>query len=267
MGKDTRSPSVVFQTVLEDAKSELLLGASKAAIFEHKGIRGDERAASLAKFFRERLPDKFGIGKGEAIDFEDRRTGQLDVIIYDRSSCVPLSAQRENLLLPAEALYAVIEVKSIVNQEELTTSYKAAAKVRALRPFESEFVAPRQDGASASDGRVRCMYVIFGYTSNLSNDEDWLEKENQRLASAAVEANAPLDCVDRLIVLDRGMLRPSASAGKRVSGDDISLFVDTYLHVVNFVNRESGRREPIDWQLYGPRTSRGWTKLTTAKKK
>ncbi|SRR5258708_25553785 len=110
------------------------------------------------------------------------------------------------------------------------------------------------------------MYVIFGYESNLSNDQDWLEKENKRLRSAAVEAHAPLDCVDRLIVLDRGMLRPSALAGKWVTGDDTSLFVDSYLHIVNFLNRESGRRKPIDWQLYGPRTSKGWTKLSAANK-
>jgi hypothetical protein len=262
MSRGSREPSVVFQAVLEEAKAELLLGAKKAAIFEHRGIRGDERAASLAKFFRERLPEKFGIGKGEAFDYKDQRTGQLDVIIYDRSSCVPLSAQKENLLLPSEALYAVIEVKSVVTQEELTKSYKAAAKVRALCPFKLPFVAPRQDGSSASDGRVRCMYVIFGYRSDLSNNEDWLEHENERLGCAASEANAPLDCVDRLIVLDRGMLRPSALAGKWVTRDDTSLFVDSYLHVVNFLNRESGRRKPIDWQLYGPRTSKRWTKLS-----
>src|SRR5271163_42595 len=111
MPRGTRNPSEVFRSVLEAARQQVLLHSSKAAAFKHKGIRGDERAASIAQFFRERLPDRFGAGKGEVIDYQDRRTGQLDLVIYDRASCAPVSVQNENLLLPCEALYCVIEAK------------------------------------------------------------------------------------------------------------------------------------------------------------
>jgi hypothetical protein len=60
-----------------------LLESAEAADFEHNGIRGDEHAASLARFFRERLPDKFGVEKGEAIDYRDTRTGQVDFVGRD----------------------------------------------------------------------------------------------------------------------------------------------------------------------------------------
>ena len=90
MPKGKTHPSDVFRSVMEKAKRQLLLESANASDFEHHGIVGDERAASLAKFFKERLPDRFGVQKGEAIDYRDSRTGQLDFVIYDRSRCAPI---------------------------------------------------------------------------------------------------------------------------------------------------------------------------------
>ena len=246
---------------MDKAKQRLLLDSADATDFEHKGIRGDERASAYAEFFRERLPERFGVEKGEAIDYHDSRTGQLDFVIYDRSRCGPIRVGQENLLLPCEALYSVIEVKSRITQDELDTCLKAAAKVRKLRPFKDGFIAARQDGASASDERDRCLYVIFGYTSNLGNNSDWPQKEYGRLVSAAKSAGVTVDCVDRLFVLDRGIINPQKPAGKWEIGQGSSIFLESYLHIVNFLMRESARRRPVDWQMYGPRSAPGWKTL------
>lgn len=261
MPRGTRNPSEVFRSVLEAARRQVLLDGSKAGAFEHKGIRGDERAASLAQFFRERLPDRFGVGKGEVVDYQDRRTGQLDLIIYDRVSCAPISAQSENLLLPCEALYCVIEAKSKVTQDELDTSLAAAGRLRELRPFKAHFITTRRDGSSADDGQHRCLYIVFGYASNLANDAQWPEKEYRRLLTAATRANIAVDCLDRLIVIDRGMINPPTISGKWEAGSAESVFLESYLHIVNFLNRESARRKPVDWQMYGPRSAKGWKML------
>jgi hypothetical protein len=262
MPRGTKSASDVFRSVMEKAKQRLLLESTDAADFKHTGIRGDERAASLAEFFRERLPTNFGVGKGEAIDFRDTRTGQLDFIIYDQARCAPIHIGNENLLLPCEALYCVIEVKTTVTQDELDASYKAARKVRALQPFKQPFIAARKRGSSAKDDRDRCLYLVFGYTSNLANDAKWAGKEYLRLEAAAKSAGVARDYVDRLVILDRGIINPEQKVGKWDAGKADSVFLENYLHIVNFVGRESKRRDPVDWQMYGPRTARGWTPLT-----
>jgi hypothetical protein len=254
-------PSEVFQSVMAKARKRLLLDSDDAADFEHHGIRGDERAASIAEFFRERLPDKYGVEKGEAIDSRDRRTGQIDFVIYDRAQCAPIRAGRENFLLPSEALYCVVEAKTKITKEELEKSYKAAAKVRRLRPFKKQFVPPREDGASAKDKRARCMYMIVAFSSDIRKDANWLQSEFDRMKNAAKTANAEIDCVDRLIVLDRGIINPMRPAGKWESGNGDSVFLEAYLHVVNFLGRESFRRRPVDWQMYGPRRQPGWKPL------
>jgi len=262
MPRGTTTPSEVFRKVLADARQEVLMASSKAGAFQHHGIRGDERAAGLARFLHEHLPKRFGVGKGEVLDYRDARTGQLDIILYDAVGCGPLSVQSENLLLPCEALYAIIEVKSILTGTELDKAYAAAEKVRRLSPFKAQFVARRRTGSSAEADAHRCMYIVFGYTSDLRNDSEWLDKEYARITQAASRSKADLDCVDRVVVLDRGIINPSAGRGKSVSGDDQSVFLDAYLHLVNFLARESRRREPVDWQIYGPRTAQGWRQLT-----
>jgi hypothetical protein len=254
-------PSEVFRSVMENAKKRLLLESNEAGTFEHKGLLGDERAASLAKFFRERIGDRFDVQKGEAIDYQDTRTGQLDFVIYDRSRCAPIHIGKENLLLPCEALYCVIEVKTRVTQDELDTAYKAAGRVRALKPFKKPFVAARLDGASADDKRDRCLFMIFGYTSNLGNDSDWAAKEYRRLKDAAKSAGVSEDCVDRVFILDRGVINPQRQAGRWEEGDADSVFLESYLHIVNFLGRESARRRPVDWQLYGPQRFKDWKSL------
>lgn len=259
--RGTAAPSAIFRSVLADARREVLLGGDRAASFQHTGIRGDERAAALAGFLRSRLPSRFDVGKGEVIDYRDHRTGQLDVIVYDKASSAPVSVQAENVLLPCEALYVVVEVKSVLSGAELAKSFRAAKAVRQLRPFKSHFVGPRRDGEAADDGAHRCMYLVVAYTSDLANNSAWVEKEFSRVVASAGTEATRLDCVDRVVVLDRGMINPAAAVGMADSFKPESFFLDAYLHIVNFVTREAKRRQPVDWQMYGPRTQKGWKKL------
>jgi hypothetical protein len=260
MSRETKSASDVFRGVMEKAKKRRLLDSAEAEDFQHKGIRGDERAASLADFFREMLPETFGVERvrQSITRHKDRATGFRHLY---RARCAPIRAGKENLLLPCEALYCVVEVKSRITQDELDTAYVAAGKVRALKPFEKPFISARVDGTAADDERDRCLYVVFGYTSNLGNDEEWAQKEYERLKSAARSAGVPLDCVDRLFILDRGIINPQKQSGKWETGEAGSVFLESYLHVVNFLARESERREPVNWQLYGPQGAVGWKVL------
>jgi hypothetical protein len=261
MPRGVRYHSEVFRAVLDEAAEKLALSSKGATAFKHSGIRGDERAASLAEFLREHLPGDFDVAKGEAIDYKDARTGQLDLVVYDRSGSSPILIRNENILLPCESLYVVIEVKTTLTQDELNNAYLSAVKVRSLRPFKKQFVPARPDGAPADDHNYRCLYVVFAYDTNLGA-EDWLNKEFVRIQSASGSTGAGLDVVDRVVVLNRGMINPGNFAGKAAVQDDVNIFLEFYLHVVNFINRERDRRPPVDWQVYSARSFPGWIKLT-----
>jgi hypothetical protein len=92
-------------------------------------------------------------------------------------------------------------------------------------------------------------------------EKDWLEKEFDRIERASIQTGAALDLIDRAIVLQRGFILPANRKGKADTNDAQSIFMDFYLNLMNFLSRESKRRRPIDWQLYGSQKNPGWKKF------
>jgi hypothetical protein len=261
MPRGSHRPSQVFNAILREAEATLSATSGGAKSFEHKGIRGDERAASLRPFLEQHLPSDFSIGKGEILDFGDRRSRQIDLFIYDRSASSPIVTGAENLLLPCEAVYAVVEVKTRLSQDELDTAYLNAASVRRLRPFKCSFVGARTDGRPADDSAYRCMYTLLAFESNLG-DKRWLDNEYARAVTAAAAAKINLNAIDRIVVLGRGIISTPNKTGRDVTTmDRESVFFEFYMHLANFLNRERLRRPPVDWQTYSPRSVPGWRSL------
>jgi hypothetical protein len=252
MRRSTGKSSVIFRDVLKQAEEQLAHAARAAANFKHKGIRGDERANSLRQFLNDHLPNVFATRKGEAIDFKDTRTGQIDFCVYDSATSSPIQSSAENALIPAEALYAVVEVKSVLTQDELNNCIEAAKRIRTLRPFKTRFCAPPARGEIPTG--PRCQYIIFAYTSNLA-ETDWAQKEFNRIKNAASAADGSLDLVDQVLVLDRGVIRPK-SAEAVMRDEDKGIFLEFYLHLMNFLTREKRRRPEIDWTAYTSRPVR-----------
>jgi hypothetical protein len=252
----TKHASKVFANVLKLAENRLFIDAAAADNLAHRGLKGGERVAALADFLARHLPGVFGIGKGEAIDFRDSRTGEIELFVYDKSTASPIQTSGESALIPAEALYAVIEVKSVLSQSELNKCASAAKRVRALRPFKTKFIAAPMDGAT-HDRHYRCPYYVVAYRSDLSAD-NWPQKEFDRVKRAAKDAGCDLDCIDRVFVLDRGIIQPKAAVAS-VGENSAGIFLDFYLHLMNFLTRERRRRPVIDWTAY---TARGrWMRL------
>jgi hypothetical protein len=258
-----RQGSDVFLGVIEAARKQLLIDHENARSFENSGIIGDERAAALADFLRSRLPEAYGVAKGEIIDCFDNRTGQIDLFIFDRLAAKPISQQRENALVPCEALYAVIEVKSTFTREEARRCLHAAARLRRLRPFKEHFVDARTHGARAQESEHRAMYVVFAYTTDLRAAE-WMAHEHQRLLAVAAEEKVNPSVIDRIFVADRGILNPIRSQGKLVQEDAEYLFVEFFLHLINFIDRERARRPLISWRDYALPKSKGWKPIRSS---
>lgn len=215
----------------------------------------------MSGFLEAQLPARFGVTTGEAVDARERRSGQLDVVVYDRELTAPLLREKSGDLLPAESLLAVIEVKSTLTKGELEKAARSAKAVSRLRPYGSKFVTPRQAGLPAADGRYRCQYSVVAFTTDLGNKR-WVEKEWARVTAAAVSAGVGVGCLDRVLVLDRGILVPPSSTARVVAGDKKLMLREWFLHMTNFVIREADRRPSFDFQDYGRRRENpGWTRL------
>ena len=261
-----------FADALAHAEKELWLGLERTGAFAHAGTKGSEREEALAQFLREHLPTRFGVASGEAFDAKRGRSGQLDVVIYDQFQVAPLPAGTKSVLLPAEALLAVIEVKTLLKRSELTKCFRSVKKLAALKPYKDKrFVPARSGGAAAEDANPRCLYTVFAFGTDLG-EANWLDKEWERVRDVAREVKAPLELVDRVVVLNRGMLSPPSSVGYATSGGaDHELLSEWFVQLTNFLFREARRRPPFEWMPYaskrsGPRVKKlaGWAKAPPA---
>jgi hypothetical protein len=267
-GSNRQNESV--SAVLRNAESDLQSAFNKSALTKHSGSKGNARAIELAQFLQSRLPTAYGVEcQGEAVDYLDVRSGELDIIIYDKSRNAVLS--RNPLWVPAEAVLACIEVKSKLTKAEVSKTLNAMKLLNVLRPFGRRFLL---ENISANDEsltpsgkqpkkvvRSRCFRTLFAYDSDLSKD-GWLMNEWARFQVSASECMAPMTALDRILVMGRGLITPVARAGT----EDIafaSVFHQWFIHLANFLERENGRRPPLDWQKYSKKRIPGWGELPT----
>lgn len=85
----------------------------------HPEEKGSERESGLKSFLQTYLPERYGISNGEIVDTSNHASRQCDLIIYDRLNCPLLLAGKEYRIFPAEPVYAVVEVKSVLTAGEL----------------------------------------------------------------------------------------------------------------------------------------------------
>jgi len=249
--------SEIFRGIIEESRKQLLLDHEKSSAFGHSGIKGNERAAAFAEFLRQRLPDFLEVTKGEAIDCFDNRTGELDICVYDKLAARPISEQREHTLIPCESIYVVIEVKSLLNKDEVRKCLIHADRIRKLRPFKHEFVDARTHGAPASKEGHRCLYVVVAYASDIGT-QDWMKKEYSRLLEVAEEECLRIKVIDRLFVVDRGIISPVRAQGRLVEEGPEYLLAELFIHLIDFIERERSRRPPIEWDIYALPQKRRW---------
>lgn len=252
-------PSPAFEQALIRARDDIKGAWDEARVFDHMGLRGSVREGSVRKFLEARLPDSFAVCSGQATDRYGTMTRQLDVMIYDADVNPPL-VRGEHTLLPAEALLGVVEIKSRLEIKGVREALDNASSVHALRPNDKSFLPFRRRGTPADDGLPRCFYTLLASESDLSPD-NWVGREWKRLVSE--DADDRRQFIDMLVVLERGLIKPSERKGKSLADQGTSL-QQWFVSLANFLAREARRRPPVDWQTYAGSAGRDWISLDDA---
>lgn len=86
---------------------------------EHKELKGRAREIVIKKFLAKYLPLSLGVKSGEIVSSNGNVSKQMDIIIFDNLNCPIFLREDEVHIFPIESVYAVIEVKSHLNSEEL----------------------------------------------------------------------------------------------------------------------------------------------------
>ena len=261
--KRSRQPTSLFKNTFQAATQEMASRFLKSKSFQHATTKGSEREIPVQKFFRENLPGKYQVVRGEVVDLFEKHSPQLDVMIFDGQRNFAFYSE-ENCILPAEALLASIEVKSLLNKRELELALKSASKLRELRPFRMELASPREKG-EAADRKCRYFHCLFAYNTDIT-EGNWLSKEYERFVTVSESLGVPNSTLDRLYVANRGLIYPYAERGITEEPNSGGALMNFYMHILNFLIRENRRRDSAPYVDYAGRLTEGWTKVEKSKK-
>lgn len=98
----------------------------------HRGRAGEEAELCWLKLLEKHLPRRYAIRSGIVIDSRGGRSDEIDLIIYDPQYTPVFLEHDEHAYVFAEAVYAVIEVKTVIGKKEVDYAAGKAASVRDL---------------------------------------------------------------------------------------------------------------------------------------
>lgn len=252
-------PHSEFNTKFVAAAGNMLTKYTETKAFKHPSTKGTERENILIKFLEENLPKVFSVVKGEAVDIYNNGSRQLDVMIYDNSRNIPFCMGKDSYLLPAEALLAVIEVKSKLTKVELKKSFQNVSSLYALNPFGKKPDIFKNGRSKSEKVECRYFYSVFAYETNLT-EANWAKKEIERIRNVSREEKINIGLIDRFFVFNRGIINPIASMAKETK-DNTENLLYFYMHLLQFLERENSRRAITPYLDYAGKLSNGWKKV------
>lgn len=117
----------------------------------HAPTLGDEGETEWIEIFRHFLPKRYRADKAFVVDSRGGISEQMDVVIFDRQYSPFMAKLNQAHYIPAESVYAVLEVKQDLNAKHIKYAKEKAASVRVLHRTGAPITtaagtwAPRKD--------------------------------------------------------------------------------------------------------------------------
>lgn len=118
---------------LYGSSQTLMLAELQAArANQHGPTSGCTAEQAWIDFLREHLPHRYAIDSAFVIDSYGNTSEQIDIVVFDRQYTPRIQDHKGAMWLPAESVYAVLEVKPRLNAETVKYAADKAASVRRL---------------------------------------------------------------------------------------------------------------------------------------
>lgn len=101
-------------------------------ILTHPVSKGDASELEWVDMLNVYLPKRYQVDKAFVIDHSGAVSDQIDIVVFDRQFSPFLLKQNGATYIPAESVYAVVEVKQALNPATLRYATSKAASVRRL---------------------------------------------------------------------------------------------------------------------------------------
>jgi hypothetical protein len=119
-----------FRARQQQLETDLGLGRT---VVSHGPTLGDATELDWRGMLADFLPRRYGVTKAFVVDVDGQLSDQLDVVIHDRHFSPLLFEVGGAHFIPAESVYAVLEVKQDISKEHVAYAGNKIASVRRLR--------------------------------------------------------------------------------------------------------------------------------------
>lgn len=113
----------------------------KLGFSTHALSAGENREDIVRDFLKNYIPPAFGIDTGLILSKEGEFSNQADLVIFDQLYNNPLYPTSTNKVFLAEAIYAMIEVKTHLNPESIKDSVEKCKRFKKLNRSYSQVPA------------------------------------------------------------------------------------------------------------------------------
>jgi hypothetical protein len=139
MPREKNSGKIDLRKMFLHIQEEMLTSLSVRKLLEHPTVCGAATEHHWIDLFNRYLPARYSASSAFIVDADGNRSRQIDIAIYDRTYSPMLFSHPTGLHIPAESVYAVFEVKQILNQKLMEDAAGKAESVRRLRRTSALF--------------------------------------------------------------------------------------------------------------------------------
>jgi hypothetical protein len=100
--------------------------------FSHPGTKGDASEKVWLELLENYLPSRYQAKTGHIVDSQGNFSQQIDIIIFDRQYSPFIFKYQDQLIIPAESVYAVFEAKQTMNADYIRYAQDKVESVRNL---------------------------------------------------------------------------------------------------------------------------------------
>ncbi|WP_318446630.1 DUF6602 domain-containing protein [Photobacterium leiognathi] len=179
--------SPYFSAVTRSLESEVFLINSLST---HQGVKGAANEQALINILERFLPKKYSIGTGIIIDRLGNQSKQCDIVIYDGFNYPEIFGQTPIKFFPIDFVYAVIEVKTTLDQKKMLEACENIKSVKSLDViYESFRITPTEVAYEINNDTILWENVsttkpqgfVFGFSSKTTKFDTfykWMKANN-----------------------------------------------------------------------------------------
>jgi hypothetical protein len=156
-------------------------------ILTHPVAKGDASEQEWINMLSSYLPSRYQADKAFIIDCDGNVSEQIDIVIYDRHYSPFILKQNTSTYIPAESVYAVIEVKPTLDITNIKYASKKAESVRRLK----RTTAPIVHAGGRIEKTKKPFYILAGI---LTIDGKLSASVNKKLASLSKSSLLHFGC-------------------------------------------------------------------------